>query len=71
MIWNNFLGLNNPISRVIYQEGYRNSERVTESFRFSFEKISLPCAMLPNLFVTLYAYFITGDGEYILPFEAW
>lgn len=65
------LGIENQISKLIYEETNKNVVKLCETFYFALIKVTSVMSMIPKLLFIIYMYFTTENGVYELPFRMW
>lgn len=66
-------GLENPISKTIYKEFNRNTEKITSLINSVGIKILYPIVMMPPLIASFYSHFTTnaGNDAFQMPYPYW
>lgn len=67
------IGVENPVSKIIYEQTNEKFEKWTKIIYFVCMKVTLPGCMAPNFFISYYNYFATDLGReaFRLPYPEW
>lgn len=69
----NFLGLSNPISKLIYEKVNKKVEKHTGILHFALLKVTVLATMMPSFILSYLVYFTTNSGSdaFQLAFPMW